>query len=643
MSVSEKLILENLSQLIGRNIGNSALSLDDICKELGISRSHLHRIVKEQTGLSTTLFIRRIRLEKAKELLSTTDFRITEIADKIGIDSPPNFSKYFLQTFDISPTDYRRLTKISANGEVSHKENQLVNDSFLDNSAKKNRFSAKIFLQITALLVLTAVVIYFGVINLKKAPNDKETSADYAPHYDNSIAVLPFQSLDNNAIFANGIFEEIHSSLSLIDNLKVIAQTSSNQYKDTKKTNWQIGDELQVAYLLQGKVKETNNRVKISLALIRAEDDIEVWTKDYEGELGNVFNLMNDIVKNLAAELKQEITPKLSQKLDRIPTKSIEAYNAFLQGQVLMKTRAKEKLAESLVKFDNALAIDPDFAEAYAYKAIAYHLGSNMGYTDTKTSFDLAEQSALAAIKIEVENGTAYATLGNIYRDQFKWQQAQTFYEIALKYKPNDAQTLYWYSLLLRSTGKLSAAIQYSTKAVTLDPLYPVILAGHIVNCAYAGKDSLAQKSIDEGRLIFDNSFIYYMGKGYFYLNKDDFAAALKEFKKVEELNPSMRYFNTMPAFCEAKLGHKNLALKLLKTYGNDPQDYISQSMLQASLGQKDSCLIYLQKAADLGVTHTDLLVHPAFKFVRQDARFKAVLQKFGLPTAIKPSYATID
>jgi AraC-like DNA-binding protein len=73
MGVSEQLILENLSQLIGRNIGNSALSLDDICKELGISRSHLHRIVKEQTGLSTTLFIRRIRLEKAKELLSTTD------------------------------------------------------------------------------------------------------------------------------------------------------------------------------------------------------------------------------------------------------------------------------------------------------------------------------------------------------------------------------------------------------------------------------------------------------------------------------------------------------------------------------------------------------------------------------------------
>lgn len=108
MSVSEQVILEKLAQLIEKNLSNPSFSLDDVYKELGISRSHLHRIIKEHSQLSITLFIRKIRLKKAKELLATTDLRIAEIAEMIGIDSPQNFSKYFVNEFNISPTEFRK-------------------------------------------------------------------------------------------------------------------------------------------------------------------------------------------------------------------------------------------------------------------------------------------------------------------------------------------------------------------------------------------------------------------------------------------------------------------------------------------------------------------------------------------------------
>lgn len=308
------------------------------------------------------------------------------------------------------------------------------------------------FNYLPALIGLVTAGIIIGFYFWKTSSwTSSENQADYLPQYENSIAILPFKSLNNNLPFANAVLEGIHSSLSLIGNLKVISQSSSGQYRGTEKTNWQIGDELQVAYVLKGTVKEKTNRVEAVLSLVRTQDDIEVWRQRYEGDLQQLFNLTNGMVKDIVAQLRQKITPSLSQQLERIPTRSLEAYNEFLLGRTLLITRTKEKLNESVIRFNKSLTLDPTFAEAQAYKAIAYLLMGNMGYQDLQACLELAEQHALKAIQLDAHNSTAYATLGNVYRGHFKWQQAKTAYEISLKYRPNDAQTIYWYSLLLRS------------------------------------------------------------------------------------------------------------------------------------------------------------------------------------------------
>lgn len=631
MNSPEKAVIDRLVQLIEENLSDSSFSLDTIYKELGISKTQLYRIVKEETQLSTSLFIRSVRLQKAKQLLDSGNLRITEIAHAVGIDSPQNFSKYFLQTYGISPSDYRKQQNQNEIHEVEETADEGVETpGYQTTPSPRISFN---YLPAFIGLILVGVMIGFYFWKTSSSPSS-ENQTDYLPHYDNSIAVLPFKSLNNNPSFAEGVLEGIHSSLSLIENLKVISQSSSGQYRDTDKTNWQIGDELQVAYVLKGTVKEQANRVETVLSLIRTKDDIEVWSQRYEGELPRLFNLTNGMVKDIAAQLKQKITPSQSQQLEHVPTRSFEAYNEFLLGRTLLITRTKEKLNESLIRFNKALALDTTFAEAQAYKSIAYLLMGNMGYQDLKTGLELAEQHALKAIQLDAHNSTAYATLGNVYRGNFKWQQSKTAYEISLKYRPNDAQTIYWYSLLLRSMGQLNEALRYSTKAVSLDPLYPVILSGHIWNCAYAGRDDLAQKAVADGKLIFDDSFVYYMARGEYELHHNRFDKALKEFTKMEQLNPNMKYGNVSSAFCAARLGNPAPTRALLNKMGNEAQDFVSKSMLYAGLGQKDSSLICLEKAASMGRISSEILVTPTYRLIRQDPRFRAVLKQFGLPAS---------
>lgn len=619
-TVTDKTTLQKLTQLVEERISDTTFSLETVYKELGISRTQLHRIVKEEAQLSTSIFIRNIRLRKAQELLLNTELRITEIADAVGIDSPQNFSKYFIQEYGLSPSEYRRLNAQSRPD---------VPSSLVAERPSVLRKKAPLGIVLAGIFVVIGLI---GIVVWLTQRTDRPIDS-LAPSFNNSVVVLPFESQNDDPIFADGVFHELHASLSLLEQLKVISQSSANQYRNTDKTTWEIGDELGVAYVLRGKVKETSTRVEITLSLLRAQDDIQVWSNRYEGPLQQMFNLLNAAVREVALNLKQELSPELLQRLERSPTANLEAYNEFLLGRALMIDRTKEKLAESIRRFDKALLLDPAFAEAQAYKSIATQLTGNMGYDDLKKCFALAEQYALAAIQLDDHCSTAYAILGNVYRDQFKWQQSKTAYEISLKYRPNDAQTIYWYSLLLRSTGQVAEALRHSTKARLLDPLYPVILAGHTINCMYAGREDLAQQAIQEGRLIFGEAFVYYMGLGEYELYHGRYQQALKAFGRMEQLNPNMKYGSISAAYCSAKLGKPEATRVLLSKMGNQAQDFVGKSMLYEGLGQKDSSLLCLERAAAMGRISSEILVTAMYRSIREDSRFKAVLQQYGLPT----------
>lgn len=179
-------VIHKLNLLIEENIENSKFSVDDICTHLGLNRSQLHRFIKDQTQLSTSLYIRKIKLQKAKELLATTQLRISEIAYSIGIDSPQSFSKYFTEEFGISPSDFRKSQENLVEEtvlEITLKEEQILQE-------KPFPLPQKFILYRFRLLGLGLILLTFLGVWLKYSPNKNES-------FEGSIAILPFINLGN--------------------------------------------------------------------------------------------------------------------------------------------------------------------------------------------------------------------------------------------------------------------------------------------------------------------------------------------------------------------------------------------------------------------------------------------------------------
>uniref|UniRef100_UPI003751A9C9 FlgO family outer membrane protein n=1 Tax=Emticicia sp. TaxID=1930953 RepID=UPI003751A9C9 len=397
MTNSEKVLVEKLNQLIEANFDNSTFSTDIICQDLGISRSQLYRLIKEEFQLSTSLYIRKIKLAKAKDLLENGNLKIAEISYKIGIDSPQNFSKYFTQEFGISPTEFRKQLPVPKN---DHIEQDTDNDPVIEKHLVPKKQKQYIYLGLGFVILLIASLGgYFWQKNIVSLV-DKNTSTELS---ENSIAILPFKNLGDskNSYFSEGIMEQIHSSLASLNDLKVISTTSSNKYLNTQKAIPQIAQELHVNYLLGGSVLQLEKQIRITVELISAKDDRVVWTKSFEGDTKNIFSYMNTVSKEVAGELNHKLSGGLVNKLNKFPTKNLAAYNDFLQGQQLVQTRTKEKIEASITKFDDAIKLDPVFADAYANKAVAYFLMGEDQLMDVETSYKMAEKNALTAIRID--------------------------------------------------------------------------------------------------------------------------------------------------------------------------------------------------------------------------------------------------
>lgn len=626
MNTSHQDIIEKLTHLILDDSQTSSLTVSEITKSLGTSRTQLHRIVKKETGLSTTLYIRKIRLQKARELLCTSDLRISEIAHLSGIDSPQNFSKYFIQEFQLSPSEYRKLNS----GQILH---DIPPYEPVHQAESKDEWFRRLPSH-RAFYIFLGVFVLIGIgawIHRTQSTKLGIKGLDPGQNFENSLAILPFTYQNVAANSSEGILDELHNSLAQIENLKVIARTSSDQFKSTKNDFKKIGTELRVNHILTGNLQKQNNNLQLNLRLVDTQGDSTVWTKTYVSRESSLMRLTKAITRDIATELSQSISPSLAQRLNRQITTDQDAYNEFLEGRSLLVTREKEKLAQSIEKFNRAIALDSTFAEAYAYKAIAHNLNGNMGYTNLEASLNESEQNALMAIKLDGQNASAYAILGNIYREQYKWEQARTAYQISLKYKPNDAQTTYWYSLLLRSIGKPEEALEYSQVAIELDPLYPVILGGHIINCAYANRNDLAQKSVERGKILFGDSFVLYNTLGYYELINSNYAKALVHLRKAENMNPDIQLLGALIMFCEAKTGNTQKARNFISSLSDTPNDHMAKAIIYSALGNRDLSMHWLKKAADAGKIHYDLLLHPAFTEFHQDPRFLAILNQFDL------------
>lgn len=613
MTSAGKTLIDRFNDIIEKNLNNSEFGIDDACRELGTSRSQLFRQIKTETQLSTSLYIRKRKLEKARELLRTTDMKTSEIAYAVGIDSPQNFSKYFNQEFGVTPTAFRK-EKEPAPSVVQESQSTPKPKTYY------YAYAAAI------LLLISGISIYFFIYR------NEEQKSEFG-FVGNSIAIMPFRNLGSpqTAFYTDGIAEQIHSTLSLNEQLKVISTTSTGKYRDSKKSTAEIANELDVNYILEGSVFQESNKIRINVGLVRIQDDRSIWTKTYEGGNEEVFSYIGDVSKEVANELGQKLTTEARSRISKAPTSSPAAYKEYLQGNQLIVSRTKERLEEAVVKFSNAIEFDPDFADAYAGRGQTYHLLGVGGWLDDATSDRLAEENAMKAIRLDERNASAYAILASIYTAQNKWEPAKSAYETALQHAPNDAMINYWYSLLLKRTGDFRKAIRYSSKAVELDPLHHVIYGGNIGNHIYAGEIEKAGQYIEDGKVLFDNSWVFYWERAIYEGYLKNYDGALKYIDKSIQLAPEIRIIRYYRAFYNGRAGNVEKVKKFLDSIPDLPEYYPARAAAYAGLGDQEKSIQFFEKGADLGIIMTDAIGNPLTEIHKKDPRFDAVLAKFNL------------
>ncbi len=613
-----------LEEVIEQHFEDPEFSLKRLCKEMNLSRSQLHRKTKAATGMSTTHFVRKYRLQKAAILLRNTDQNISEIAYQTGINSPQNFSKYFQETFGLSPTDYRKSLTDNKEKEEAAAPKEVVPFS------KNRKLQLMILVSVGGLLV-AGLVLYSlskGQQPLRVGPVSEAATT--------SLAVIPFKnySTGNDLFLAEGIVEDILTHLAAFEDLWVMSRTSTEKYRDTELSVPEIAAETGVRYILEGSVRQQDGQVRVTVQLIEGKTDKHIWAGNYDRDHGDILDLQSEIALDIARVLNQKISPSKAEQIQHTGTARVDAYRAVLRGRYLLRNRVRAEIELAIGHFDRAIAIDADYSEAYASKAEAFHLLNN-NYSDeaeAKSNAQQSEKYALLAIEKQADNAKAYAILGNVYREQFRFREAISSYEIALQHQPNDALINYWYALQLRSIGNLPKALDYHQKAADLDPLHPVVSAGFIYSAIMAGDYQLANRILQEDTLAFPRSFLHYFVAGYNQMEQGQYAAAVRYYEKSLSINPDWSLVKNKLAICRGKMGDRAAVDAYLSKM--DPSAYgdcLYRAALHFYLGSVDTAITYLKKAAAAEVFLNDFLADPNMAVYKAHPEIQLLLEQFDL------------
>lgn len=317
----------------------------------------------------------------------------------------------------------------------------------------------------------------------KLGENSKVDSVNQTVHEKEhkSIAVLPFVNMSSDVeqdYFADGISEEILNVLVRIPNLKVAGRTSSFSFKGKNEDLRIIGDALDVNHVLEGSVRRSNTKLRITAQLIRSEDGFHLWSETYDREMADIFDIQDEIAKAVADQMV--ISLGLDVKTtEQNRTADLEVYEDYLKAKQLFIKRGRENLETALDLVNKATIRDPSYAPAWTLKAYIYNVyDSYVSDEDKNANFKewraISKSSAEHALQLDPESAEAYVVLGNANLEEFKLIQAYENYEKAIALAPENPVILDTIAQNIIHLGYFEKARKYSEKAISIDPLVAI-------------------------------------------------------------------------------------------------------------------------------------------------------------------------
>ncbi len=302
-----------------------------------------------------------------------------------------------------------------------------------------------------------------------------------------SIAVLPFLNMsrdEENEYFADGLSEELLNVLAKIRGLRVASRTSAFSFKGQNVDIASVASKLNVATVLEGSVRKSGKRVRITVQLIEAASDSHLWSETYDRELDDIFAVQDDIAQSVVKELRttllgapsgNQATTSAAAEVRQAATgrsHNAEAFQLYLQGKFFGERVTQADSDKAIELLRQALAIDPDFAIAWAELSRIHQLQAGFGFAPIEVGFERAREAALEALRLAPDLADGHRALGSVLEHHdWNWSAASASFARALALAPGDSRVLEMAALHTRIRGQHREGLELIRKAVALDPL----------------------------------------------------------------------------------------------------------------------------------------------------------------------------
>ena len=382
---------------------------------------------------------------------------------------------------------------------------------------------------LSAAAVCVSVVIYllYSADGTKKQVSDRDVGVDsavvayqQAQDTSNSIAILPFVNMSGspeNDYFCDGISEELIGLLAKVPSLKVVARTSSFEFKDKGTDVRRIAQQLGVNNVLEGSVRLAGNHIRVSAQLIDAGTGYHLWSDTFNSQFEDVFTVQSQIAGAIVRALKVSLEADEGGPpiIDRAaPTTNMTAYRYYLQGLYHWKRRGEPAIRRSIDLFEAAIAHDPAFAQPYQALSTSYLVLPFYSRESREDAFAQAETTARKALELDPSLGQAHAVLAFTNLKRWNWAAAYHEFELAFVAAPNDPTIHQWYSEFLSYVGYIDASVTEALRARELDPVSPVINDRLGVTYLWSGEYDLAAEQfriaseLGFNRIAYDQAYI---------------------------------------------------------------------------------------------------------------------------------------
>jgi TolB-like protein/Flp pilus assembly protein TadD len=452
-----------------------------------------------------------------------------------------------------------------------------------------------------------------------------------------SVAVLPFVSIGDPSesdIFADGIHEDLVTHLSKVSGLRVIARTSVIRFRDSDAPVRAIGEELRVQAVVQGSVRRIGDRIRVNAQLIDVLNEVQLWGESYDRDVGDTFTVQADIAARITEALKVALTPDDQRRMvSSQPTINREAHQLYLRGRHYWGRRDEPSIRVAMEAFEAALAIQPDYAMAYAGLADAHALLPFYGAEPAAPSFARARAAAEQALALDPSLAEPHATLGLIRRaHDLDWPGAERSFRRAIELQPNYATAYQWLGQILSLQGRTEEAAAALATAMDLDPLSSTIVGAAADAAFYAGR---LDEALHRATFVRDLGGTPGVGRmGRIYLAVHDTASAVLWAEQAAEVNVplGLAYAGYILAVVGRTAEAEGLLERLVERETDQEMPAATTAIVLVGLGRFDRAM----DALEASLTARDpwfsfAILDPAFRALNGNPRWAVLRARAGL------------